>query len=104
MDEISPEEAEGRLKQPIIVLTPRNNTFAVRFDVGADTLEHALEPGRARLEIVGPYGRDKKRFVWLANFDDGRVLPDPSNEPPKDLTDDAQAAVDAWYAWEEARS
>lgn len=104
MTEITPEQAAAWLKQPIIVVVPSKNVYAVSFIFGAETLDEALDPSGPRLEVRGPLGGKRQLYVWLTSLSDGRVMPDVGREPPAHLTEEAQEAANAWYAWEDTRS
>lgn len=103
MEELSSEAAEAWLRQPTIVLVPGGNAYAVNFLLDALTQEEVFARSGPRVEARGPLGHGKKRYLWITSFNDGQLLPalDPDVDPT--LAEEAQGAVDAWYAWQETQ-
>lgn len=102
MEELSSEAAEAWLRRPTIVLVPGGNPYAVSFVLDALTQDEVFAQSGPRVEVRGPLGHRKTRHLWITSFNDGQLLPtlDPDVDPT--LAEEAQSAVDAWYAWQEA--
>lgn len=103
MEELSPEAAEAWLRQPTLVLVPSGNTYAVNFVLDALTEDEVFARSGPRVEVRGPLGHGKKRYLRITSFNDGELLPslDPDVDPI--LGEEAQSAIDAWYAWQETQ-